>query len=58
MFSYFKNRKTTYIDVLSKLQYRNENQKCISNFKKPKWHFGYTDFPVKIETCLINLKNK
>ena len=32
MFSYFKNRKTNYFDVFSKLQYRNENQNYISNF--------------------------
>ena len=49
MFSYFKNRKTTYFDVFClnfSIETKIKTIFQISYFnlsKKTKWHFGYTD---------------
>ena len=62
MFSYFKNRKTTYFDVFClnfSIETKIKTIFQISYFilsKKTKWHFGYTDsLASRLKKVLPNL---
>ena len=61
---FWKSEHRLFWCFRSQLQYKNENQNFISNFifqfiKKPKWHFGYTEWDSNLKDfCnLYLLKN-
>ena len=63
MFSYFKNRKTTYFDVFC-LNFSIETKiktlfliSCFNLSEKAKWHFGYTDSSATDNKETYNLYN-